>query len=104
MMHRRNDPKGVSISTVHQAKGGEWKQVYVIGVKAGGFPHLKGDPREEERVYFVAISRAVDYLRISFAGTPSPYLRKYLTEPIIDSLRARAEEVEHLQEQHRLFA
>ena len=104
MMHRRNDPKGVTISTVHQAKGGEWKQVYVIGVKAGGFPHLKGDPREEERVYFVAISRAVDYLRISFAGTPSPYLRKYLTEPIIDSLRKRAEEVDKLQEQHRLFA
>src|ERR1700679_1107879 len=104
MMHRRNDPRGVSISTVHQAKGGEWRNVYIIGAKAGGFPHAKGDPIEEERIYFVAISRAIDYLRISFAGTPSPYLRKYLTEEILDKLREKATEVEHLEEQSKLFA
>jgi superfamily I DNA/RNA helicase len=104
MMHRRNDPKGVSISTVHQAKGGEWKNVFVIGAKAGGFPHAKGDPKEEKRIYFVAISRAIDNLRISFAGTPSPYLRRYLSEEILDKLREHAEEVDKLQAQHKLFA
>ena len=104
MMHRRNDPKGVSISTVHQAKGGEWKNVYVIGANAKGFPHTKGDPMEEKRIYFVAISRAVDMLRISFSGTPSPYLRRYLTDEILDKLREHAEEVDRLQEQHKLFA
>lgn len=103
MMHRRNDPKGVSISTVHQAKGGEWRNVYIIGAKAGSFPHKEGEPREEERIYFVAISRAIDFLRLSFAGTPSPYLRRYLTEDILDKLREKAEEVEHLQTQHQLF-
>jgi superfamily I DNA/RNA helicase len=104
MMHRRNDPKGVSISTVHQAKGQEFKNVYLIGVNAKGFPHPKGDPTEERRIYFVAISRAVDILRISFSGTPSPYLRKYLTDEILDKLREHATEVDHLQEQHKLFA
>ncbi len=104
MMHRRNDPRGVTISTVHQAKGSEYKNVYVIGAKANGMPHKNGDPCEEKRIYFVAISRAIDFLRISFSGTPSPYLRKYLTDDILDSLRKRAEEVEHLQEQHKLFA
>jgi superfamily I DNA/RNA helicase len=104
MMHRRNDPRGVSISTVHQAKGGEWKNVYIIGANAKGFPHPKGDPMEEKRIYFVAISRAIDNLRISFAGTPSLYLRKYLTEEILDTLREKAEEVDRLQEQKKLFA
>jgi DNA helicase II / ATP-dependent DNA helicase PcrA len=104
MMHRRNDPKGVSISTVHQAKGGEWKNVYIIGASAKGFPHPKGDSREERRIYFVALSRAADYLRISWAGTPSPYLRRYLTDFMLDSLREKAAEVEHLQTQHKLFA
>lgn len=103
MMHRRNDPTGVSISTVHQAKGGEWKNVYIIGANAKGFPHTKGDPKEEERIYFVAISRAIDFLRISFAGTPSPYLRRYLPEEILDRLREHADEVESLQQQTRLF-
>ena len=96
MMHRRNNPRGLSISTVHQAKGGEWKNVYVIGAKAGGFPHAKGDPLEEQRIYFVAISRAIDLLRLSFAGTPSPYLRRYLTEEVLDKLREKAEEVDRL--------
>lgn len=104
MMHRRNDPKGVSISTVHQAKGLEFRNVFLIGVNAKQFPHPKGDPREEKRIYFVAISRAADNLRISFAGTPSPYLRRYLTEDILDRLREHAEEVDHLQAQHKLFS
>lgn len=104
MMHRRNDPRGVSISTVHQAKGGEWKNVYVLGVNGKGFPHPKGDPEEEARIYFVAISRAIDFLRLSFSGTPSPYLRKYLTEEILDKLREKADEVDRLQGQHKLFS
>jgi len=103
MMHRRNDPKGVSISTVHQAKGGEWKNVFIIGANAKGFPHPKGEPREERRIWFVALSRPIDNLRISFSGTPSPYLRKYLTDDIIDKLREHAEEVDKLQTQHKLF-
>ena len=104
MMHRRNDPKGVSISTCHQAKGGEWRNVYIIGASAKGFPHPKGEVREEKRIWFVAISRAIDSLRISFAGTPSPYLRRYLTDEIMDKLRYIATEIDRLQEQHRLFA
>jgi superfamily I DNA/RNA helicase len=104
MIHRRNDPKGVSISTVHQAKGLEFKNVLIIGANAKGFPHPKGDPKEERRIYFVAISRASDVLRISFTGTPSPYLRRYLSDEILDKLREKADEVEHLQGQHKLFA
>ena len=103
MVHRRNDARGVTISTVHQAKGGEWKNVYVVGANADGFPHKKGDALEEARIFYVAISRPIDYLRISFSGTPSPYLRKYLTEEILDKLAEHAHEIEHLQVQGGLF-
>ena len=102
--HARKTVKGITLSTVHQAKGNEWKNVFVIGAKAGGFPHKIGDPLEEKRIYFVAISRAIDYLRISFAGTPSPYLRKYITEEMLDDLRTKAEEVEKIEGQHKLFS
>jgi superfamily I DNA/RNA helicase len=104
MIHRRNNIYGITISTVHQAKGGEWQNVYVVGVNHKNFPHLKGEPQEEKRIYFVAISRAIDTLRISFSGTPSLYLRKYLTEEIMDKLRASADEVVRLQRQAKLFA
>jgi len=103
MMHRRNGAKGVTFATVHAAKGGEWKNVFLIGARADVMPHAKGDPREEARIYLVAISRAIDRLRISFAGTPSPYLRRYLTEDILDKLREKADEVDSLQAQTKLF-
>lgn len=103
MMHRRNDPKGVTISTVHQAKGGEWKNVYLIGANAKNIPHPKGDPLEEWRIWFVAISRARDMLRISFSGTPSLYLERYLTSEILDAMEEKACEVTRLQQQNQLF-
>lgn len=103
MVHRKNDRGGLTLSTVHQAKGGEWTNVYIAGANAKGFPHPKGDPREEARIYFVAISRPTDFLRLTFSGTPSPYLRKYLTEEILDKLRKAAEEVLNLEEQFSLF-
>jgi DNA helicase-2/ATP-dependent DNA helicase PcrA len=103
-MHRRNVVKGLTISTVHQAKGGEWKNVFIIGARNGMMPHIKGDPREERRIYFVAISRAIDRLRLTFAGSPSPYLDRYLPEPVLDKLREKAGLVEKIQKQSRLFS
>jgi DNA helicase-2/ATP-dependent DNA helicase PcrA len=103
-IHRKNDRKGITLSTIHQAKGLEFRRVYLVGANAKMMPHPKGDPKEERRIWFVALSRAADNLRISFAGTPSPYLRRYLTDEILDKLREHAEEVNKLQAQHKLFA
>lgn len=103
MIHRRNDPHGVTLSTIHQAKGGEWKNVFLVGAKADMIPHKKGDFAEERRLFLVAISRPKDRLRISWCGTPSPLLRKYLPENVMDELRNQAEQVERLQKQHSLF-
>jgi superfamily I DNA/RNA helicase len=106
MIHRKPDVRGVTISTVHQAKGGEWKNVLVLGVTPKCFPHPNGNPEEERRIYFVAISRAIDYLRLSFNGTPSPYLQKYLTgnESFMKSLEADARNPEKIVKQRSLFA
>lgn len=58
----------VTLTTVHQAKGLEWKVVFVIGVNPGDFPHFfalkDGTLDEEERLFYVAITRAKDYLYI----------------------------------------
>ena len=95
--------KGLTLSTVHQAKGTEYKNVFVIGAKDGNMPHAKGDPQEEARIWFVALSRAKDRLRFSFVGTPSPYLRRYLPEEILLTLVENAGKVERLQKQNLLF-
>lgn len=64
----------VIISTIHRAKGREWDHVYVE-VTDGLLPHSKalGSARiEEERLLYVALSRAKDELVLSYgisAGT-----------------------------------
>jgi len=50
------------LSTIHQAKGLEWKAVFIIGLCEGQFPHAKcmDDPEqteEERRLFYVAATR-----------------------------------------------
>lgn len=69
--------KSVTLSTVHQAKGREWDNVYVIGVNEGRMPHKDGDLPEEKRIWFVACSRAAKNLHISYNGTRSMFLNDF---------------------------
>jgi len=55
------------LSTIHQAKGLEWKAVFVIGLCEGQFPHPKSyedavDLEEERRLFYVAITRTKQHL------------------------------------------
>ncbi len=59
------------LSTVHQAKGLEWRIVFIIGVCAYHFPHNlshtdTGDIEEERRVFYVGITRAKEDLYITY--------------------------------------
>lgn len=59
------------LSTVHQAKGQEWKAVFVIGLCDGMFPlgrvldNLEGI-EEERRLFYVAVTRAKDELYLTY--------------------------------------
>jgi len=50
------------LSTIHQAKGLEWKAVFIIGLLEGQFPHAKSkdepvELEEERRLFYVAATR-----------------------------------------------
>jgi len=64
-----NDKEGVALMTIHKAKGLEFKIVFVIGLVEGITPTKKGDIEEERRIVFVAISRAMKVLYISYSHT-----------------------------------
>ena len=57
----------VVISTIHGSKGDEWPVVFLPGVAQGSLPHRTGDPEEEKRLFYVAITRARDELWMSRA-------------------------------------
>lgn len=70
----------LTLTTVHQAKGREWKHVFIIGANQGMMPHKDGELLEEHRIFFVACSRAADTLEISFHGNRSQFLNDFQEE------------------------
>jgi DNA helicase II / ATP-dependent DNA helicase PcrA len=66
-----NEQEFLRLSTVHQAKGQEWKAVLVIGLCDGMFPlsrsldNLEGE-EEERRLFYVAVTRAKDELYLTY--------------------------------------
>jgi DNA helicase-2/ATP-dependent DNA helicase PcrA len=69
---RRQQPEeAVSLTSVHQAKGLEWKVVFLIWLTEGMFPNARvveeGGPEgleEERRLFYVAVTRAMDLLHL----------------------------------------
>lgn len=67
---------GVTLATLHSAKGLEWEYVYITGASATTLPWQSANIDEERRLFYVGITRAKRSLFISYAGEPSPFLRE----------------------------
>jgi DNA helicase-2/ATP-dependent DNA helicase PcrA len=75
------DEDKLTLSSIHQAKGLEWRVVFLIGLVDGQFPNgrvLETDDRalleEERRLFYVAVTRARDELYLTYPLTnPKSY-------------------------------
>ncbi|OZG67317.1 ATP-dependent helicase [Bifidobacterium eulemuris] len=71
------EDSGVTVSTIHAAKGLEFKHVFLIGCSEGLLPYgapAPGDALEEERrLMYVAVTRAEDSLHLSYARSKDGY-------------------------------
>ena len=53
----------LTLSTIHQAKGLEWRAVFLIWLSEGRFPTARAEDLEEERrLFYVAVTRAKEHL------------------------------------------
>ena len=83
------DKEQVVLSSVHQAKGLEWKAVFVISLTDGMFPNgrvLDADDdymlEEERRLFYVAITRAKDELYLTYPQiNPKSYSGDVIQRP-----------------------
>src|SRR4051794_7400220 len=89
----RDDEGLVTLMTLHNAKGLEFPIVFVIGCEDGIFPHSRaideGDVEEERRLCYVAITRAMRDLYLTYArrrnaysGASTPGLRSRFLDEI----------------------
>ncbi|MFT5682309.1 MAG: DNA replication ATP-dependent helicase Dna2 [Myxococcota bacterium] len=87
-------PTTVTLATMHQCKGLEFKAVAVVGCDADALPSKRalasaadgGDKdaiRAQERsLLYVACTRARDRLLVTWTGTPSPFLHEERESPV----------------------
>lgn len=83
------DDDKVTLSSIHQAKGLEWKVVFLIWLADGQFPNsriLDSDDEaafeEERRLFYVALTRAKDELYLSYPMlNPKSYTGEILCRP-----------------------
>jgi DNA helicase II / ATP-dependent DNA helicase PcrA len=85
----------VTLITMHSCKGLEFPRVHIVGLEDGLLPHsrskLEGTLDEERRLFYVALTRAMESLRLSYCDArrkygqlspchPSPFLLELPTE------------------------
>jgi len=81
----------LTLSTIHSAKGLEWKVVFIISAVEGSFPNYRSASdveqlEEERRLFYVAVTRAKDdlyvvapsHLRESFYGVDLNKVTRFL--------------------------
>lgn len=81
-----NDGDAVTLMTTHAAKGLEFKSVFVVGLEEDLFPSFmaKSDRNgieEERRLFYVAITRAEEFLTLSFAKSRYQYGKMRYNDP-----------------------
>jgi DNA helicase-2/ATP-dependent DNA helicase PcrA len=67
---------GVTLATLHTAKGLEWDAVFVCGVQEGSLPisfaQTPAEVEEERRLLYVGLTRARLHLSVSWAAARNP--------------------------------
>jgi DNA helicase II / ATP-dependent DNA helicase PcrA len=100
----------VTLITMHAAKGLEFPHVHIVGVEDGLLPHsrskVEGTLDEERRLFYVAITRAQESLKVSHCSGrkrygqlmpchPSPFLKELPPECVEDGAMAGIAPVAH---------
>ncbi len=87
---------GVTLMTVHSAKGLEFPVVFMVGMEEGIFPHSRSlmepaEVEEERRLCYVGMTRAQKRLYMSYAVTRTIYGGRQMVHPsrFLDEISSR---------------
>ncbi len=83
---KRENRDGVRLMTLHSSKGLEFEAVFLVGFEEGILPHSRSmiedsEVEEERRLCYVGVTRAKDYLYISYAVRRLFFGKSSLNEP-----------------------
>jgi superfamily I DNA/RNA helicase len=95
----------VTLITMHSCKGLEFPHVYIVGMEDGLLPHARsreeGSLDEERRLFYVAITRAMQTLSVSHCVSRRKYGQPQACHPSPFLKELPSELVEHTDERSR---
>jgi superfamily I DNA/RNA helicase len=115
---KENTSDAVTLITMHSCKGLEFPHVFIVGLEDGLLPHarskVEGTLDEERRLFYVAVTRAMQTLAISHCGgrkkygqllpcQPSPFLKE-LPEELVEHSDAKTKAPVAQESGKNLFA
>ena len=114
---KENTSDAVTLITMHSCKGLEFPHVFVVGLEDGLLPHsrskVEGTLDEERRLFYVAVTRAMQTLTISHCGGrkkygqllpchPSPFLKE-LPEELVEHSDSKSKTPVDAGDREKLF-
>ena len=115
---KESNSDAVTLITMHSCKGLEFPHVFIVGLEDGLLPHarskVEGTMDEERRLFYVAVTRAMQTLSISHCGGrkkygqllpchPSPFLKE-LPEELVEHGDGKSKEPIAQESGKNLFA
>ena len=115
---KENTSDAATLITMHSCKGLEFPHVFVVGLEDGLLPHarskVEGTLDEERRLFYVAVTRAMETLTISHCGgrkkygqvlpcQPSPFLKE-LPEELVEHSDSKSKTPVAQESSKNLFA
>ena len=115
---KENTADAVTLITMHSCKGLEFPHVFIVGLEDGLLPHsrskIEDTMDEERRLFYVAVTRAMQTLAISHCGgrkkygqllpcQPSPFLKE-LPEELVECSDAKSKQPVAQESSKNLFA
>jgi len=81
-----DDNNKVSLMTIHAAKGLEFSNVHIVGMEENLFPSIhsinsRADLEEERRLFYVALTRAMNKITLSYAESRYQWGQFTISEP-----------------------
>ena len=88
------DGAGVTLASLHSAKGAEWSAVFLVGLTEGVLPHSsatsEAEVAEERRLFYVGITRAARVLELSYPRAKTAGGRARTPSRFLDAVRGRS--------------
>lgn len=75
---KKNKKDCVKLMSIHASKGLEFKNVFLIGIEDGKFPHENSELLDEARLFYVGVTRSKENLYLSQIYDGNKFVMEYI--------------------------